>query len=136
MPEAVIKGRVVASEADPASGISVQLLSRQITEGIPRWVHANTVLADSNGEFRFAELMPGTYKLGTNELMDNDPAVTVPVGRPMGFRQSIIRASRILVPRAQSILRLDKRCRLICQWHAKPTSQFESHSQTPMPAPA
>ena len=85
MPEAVIKGRVVVSEGEPAAGISVQLLSRQFPEGIPRWIHANTVLADSNGEFRFAELMPGTYKLGTNELMDNDPAISVPGGQAYGF---------------------------------------------------
>jgi hypothetical protein len=85
MPEAVIKGRVVVSATDPASEIPVQLLSRQITEGVPRWVHANTVLADSNGEFRFAELTPGIYKVGTSELMDNDPAVTVPGGQAYGF---------------------------------------------------
>jgi hypothetical protein len=85
MPEAVIKGRVVVSEADPASEIPVQLLSRQVREGIPRWVQANTVLADSNGEFRFAELLPGVYKLGTNELMDNDPAITVPGGQVYGI---------------------------------------------------
>ena len=29
--------------------------------------------------------MPGTYKLGTNELMDNDPAVSVPGGQAYGF---------------------------------------------------
>jgi hypothetical protein len=85
MPEAIIKGRVVASETEPASRMPVQLLSRQIADGIPRWVHANTVLADSNGEFRFAELMPGTYKLGTNEMMENDPAITVPGGQTYGF---------------------------------------------------
>jgi hypothetical protein len=41
--------------------------------------------ANSNGEFRFAELLPGTYKLLTNELMDNDPAITVPGGQLYGF---------------------------------------------------
>jgi hypothetical protein len=29
--------------------------------------------------------MPGTYKLGTNELMNHDPAVTVPGGQAYGF---------------------------------------------------
>lgn len=85
MPEGVIKGRVVASETEPASEMPVQLFSRQVQEGIPRWVRANTVLANSNGEFRFAELLPGTYKLATNELMDNDPAITAPGGQVYGF---------------------------------------------------
>jgi hypothetical protein len=43
------------------------------------------VLANSNGEFRFAELVPGTYKVATNELMDNDPAITAPGGQVYGF---------------------------------------------------
>jgi hypothetical protein len=85
MPEALIKGRVVVGEDDPASEITVQLFSRQVQEGIPRWVRANTVLANSNGEFRFSELLPGTYKLATNELMDNDPAVALPGGQEYGF---------------------------------------------------
>jgi hypothetical protein len=43
------------------------------------------VRADSNGEFRFADLLPGAYKLLTNELMDNDPVATPPGGQLYGF---------------------------------------------------
>jgi hypothetical protein len=85
MPEGVIKGRVVASDAEPASEMPVQLFSRQVQEGTPKWVRSNTVLANSNGEFRFAELLPGTYKLATNESMDNNPAITAPGGQVYGF---------------------------------------------------
>jgi hypothetical protein len=85
MPEAVIKGRVVISESDPASEITVQLFSTQVQEGLPRWVRANAVVANSNGEFRFAELLPGTYKVATNEWMENDPALTAPGGQLYGF---------------------------------------------------
>jgi len=85
MPEGLIKGRVTISEADPPSGINVQLYSRQVQDGMPRWVHASMVRANSEGEFRFAELQPGTYKVLTNEWMDNDPVTTVPGGQLYGF---------------------------------------------------
>jgi len=85
LPEALIKGRVIQSEADPALGITVQLFSRRVQDGIPKWVQTDTARANSSGEFRFAELLPGTYKLLTNESMDNDPAITVPGGQQYGF---------------------------------------------------
>jgi hypothetical protein len=85
MPEALIKGRVIVSEADPALGISVQLFTRQVQDGLPRWVQAGAVRANSDGEFRFAELLPGTYKLVTSEFMDNDPATTGPGSQLYGF---------------------------------------------------
>jgi hypothetical protein len=81
LPEALIKGRILSSETDPAPGIVVRILSRQVQEGMPKWMPATTARANSNGEFRFAELLPGSYKLMTNELMDNDPAITVPGGK-------------------------------------------------------
>jgi hypothetical protein len=85
LPEALIKGRILSSEADPASGINVQLFSRQVQDGMPKWVPVGSARANSNGEFRFAELQPGTYKLMTNELLDNDPAITGPGGQRYGF---------------------------------------------------
>ncbi len=85
MPESVIKGRVILSATDAAIGANVQIFSRQLQEGIPRWMPGTLVRANSNGEFRFAELLPGSYKLVTHELMDNDPAATVPGGQLYGF---------------------------------------------------
>ena len=85
LPEGLIKGRVIFSEADPAPGATVQLFSRQVQDGIPRWVQAGTVRANSNGEFRFAELQADPYQVGTDELPDNDPATTVRGGQEYGF---------------------------------------------------
>ena len=85
MPEALIKGRVISSEADPTPGITVQIFSRQVQDGMPKWVQMGSTRANSNGEFRFAELRPGTYKLMTTEWMDNDPATTIPGGQQFGF---------------------------------------------------
>src|SRR5207302_1327653 len=85
MPEALIKGRVTLSTSDAASGVNVQIFSRQVPDGTPRWTPGAAVHANSNGEFRFAELLPGTYKLLTHELMDRDPLNTVPGGQLYGF---------------------------------------------------
>ena len=84
LPEALIKGRVIFAEADPAPGATVQLFSRQVQDGMPRWLPAGSARANSNGEFRFAELRPGSYRLGTDELPDNDPAIRV-IGQEFGF---------------------------------------------------
>ena len=85
LPEALIKGRIVLSGNDSAIGIDVQLVSRQVLEGLPHWQLISTIQANSNGEFRFAELLPGTYKLVTRELLDDDPATAVPGGQLYGF---------------------------------------------------
>ena len=85
LPEGLIKGRVVSTEADLPPGINVLLFSRRIQDGMPKWQHSGAARANSNGEFRFAELLPGTYKVVTNESMDNDPAITIPGGQQYGF---------------------------------------------------
>jgi hypothetical protein len=85
MPEALIKGRVILSAADAAIGVNVQIFSKQVQEGMPHWIPGISLQTNSNGEFRFAELLPGSYKLVTHELMDNDPAATVPGGQLYGF---------------------------------------------------
>jgi Carboxypeptidase regulatory-like domain len=85
LPEALIKGRVTLPAADPVRGINVQLFSRQVEDGSPRWTLRNSANTNSNGEFRFAELQPGTYKVLTREWMDNDPEATVPGGQLYGF---------------------------------------------------
>jgi hypothetical protein len=85
MPEALIKGRVTLSTTEAATGVNVQIFSRQVQDGTPRWIPALSVRANSNGEFRFAELLPGAYKVVTHELMDNDPVSTVRGGQLYGF---------------------------------------------------
>lgn len=85
LPEGVIKGRVSATGGEPATGVMVQLLTRQVQEGVPRWIPGVTAQANSAGEFRFAELLPGSYKLLTREWMDNDPVASVPGSQMYGF---------------------------------------------------
>jgi len=81
----LIKGRVTVPAADPARGVDVQLFARQVQDGSPRWMQKNSARTNSNGEFRFAELEPGIYKVLTREWMDNDPEATTPGGQLYGF---------------------------------------------------
>jgi hypothetical protein len=85
MPEALIKGRVTVSAADAASGVNVQIFSQQVQDGTTRWMPGTSVRTNSNGEFRFAELLPGAYKLVTHEWMDNDPIASIPGSQLYGF---------------------------------------------------
>src|SRR5579862_557536 len=72
--EGLIKGRVSLPSSDAATGIMVDLFKRQAEEGTFHWRRSGTARANSNGEFRFAELAAGEYKVVTHELMDPDPA--------------------------------------------------------------
>lgn len=84
-PEAIIKGRIALASGDAALGINVQLFSRQVQDGLPRWTQGPTARANSSGEFRFAELQPGSYKLVTREYMDNDPIANRPGSPQYGY---------------------------------------------------
>ena len=85
IPEALIKGRVSLPASDPVRGINVQLFFRQVQDGSLRWMLKNSVVTNSNGDFRFVELDPGTYKVFTGESLDNDPETTIPGGQLYGF---------------------------------------------------
>jgi hypothetical protein len=85
MPEAVIKGRVTAMASDAAAGVNVQIFSTQVRDGMTHWIASASGRTNSNGEFRFSELLPGTYKVVTHEWMDNDPVARVPNGQFYGF---------------------------------------------------
>ena len=80
VPEALIIGRVVLPSSNQANHIQVDLYRRQVTEGRARWVPADSLTTRSNGDFRFANLAPGTYKLFTREQVDRDPLTFDPGG--------------------------------------------------------
>ena len=85
IPEGLIKGRVSLPSSDAAFGIDVDLFSRLVQNGTFRWIRSQAVRANSNGEFRFAELPSGEYKLVTHELMDTEPSTMLPGGQLYGF---------------------------------------------------
>ena len=79
VPEALIIGTVKLPTSEAPDAISVQIFRRQVQEGRAHWVPAGGAQSKSDGQFRFAGLGAGTYKLLTNELLDRDPATTDPL---------------------------------------------------------
>jgi hypothetical protein len=84
-PEALVVGRVVLPTAESSDTIRLELYRRQVQEGLAHWVLAGSASTRSNGEFRFAELSPGKYKLLTRELLDRDPLIFDPRGQLFGY---------------------------------------------------
>jgi hypothetical protein len=84
VPEALIAGRV-ALPSNSGDRIQVNLYRRVIQEGRPRWFSVGAQQSRANGEFRFFDLEPGTYKLLTSEMMDRDPLTSVPGGPIYGY---------------------------------------------------
>ena len=82
LPEAFIVGRVSLSNPEK---IGLQLYRRQVQDGRARWVPMKSAQTKSDGEFRFAELAPGAYKLFTQEFLDRDPLTFDPRGQLYGY---------------------------------------------------
>lgn len=83
VPEGLITGHIVAA-SEPPAGVVVQLIAKQIQDGKARWVSRFTSITNSSGDFRFADLIPGSYKLMTQEFVD--PSVNSdPEGPRFGY---------------------------------------------------
>jgi len=85
LPEAIIHGRVMTSNNEPAEGLNVQLFKQEVREGAYHWTSISTIRTNSQGEFRFAELRRGAYKIMTQELLDTDPQDLAPNSQLYGF---------------------------------------------------
>lgn len=84
-PEALIVGRVTFSVPETTTSVAVQLFFRQVQDGLPRWTQQSSATTNSAGEFRFANLRPGSYKLSTTESLDNDPGALIARTQAYGF---------------------------------------------------
>jgi hypothetical protein len=82
-PESLVIGQIVLP--DDADRIAVEIYHRQVQDGRARWMTVGTTVAKSNGEFRFAGLHAGTYKLLTHEFLDRDPLTFDPRGQLYGY---------------------------------------------------
>jgi protocatechuate 3,4-dioxygenase beta subunit len=60
-PEAVVEGHVEDERGEPVRGLPVRVVTSQVVEGKRRWVPAGGATSDEDGEFRMANLRPGTY---------------------------------------------------------------------------
>ena len=82
-PEALIVGRVARS--DDADRIVAEIYRREIQEGHARWMSSGTTEVRSGGEFRFAGLAAGAYKLLTQESLDRDSLNSDPHAQVYGY---------------------------------------------------
>lgn len=78
VPEALVTGRVNLAASDGTNNMQVTLYRRQVHEGHAQWVPANSTTTRANGEFRFANLQAGDYKLFTQDSQDRDPVMYNP----------------------------------------------------------
>lgn len=88
VPEARIVGRVMLPSSNPSDHIVVHLYQRHVAVGRAHWEARSDVAARSSGEFRFAGLEAGAYKVFTGELMDRDPLTFNPAGPVYGYPPS------------------------------------------------
>ncbi len=84
-PEAKVIGHVTLADGEGAAGIPLELYRRVVENGRARWNNVGSAQARSDGEFRFADLEAGTYKLYSAELPDNDPVSSNPRGQGYGY---------------------------------------------------
>jgi hypothetical protein len=96
-PEGLIVGHVKFPSADAADYVQVQLYRREVSDGFARWEPLTQVRTRADGEFRFAELRAGEYKLFTHEAMERDPLAAVPNGPAYGFPPRFFAAARDFV---------------------------------------
>jgi hypothetical protein len=83
--EARVVGHVILPGRQSAAGMQVQLYKRQVREGRAHWDAVGSVMARSDGEFRFADLSGGSYKVFTQELLDRDPVTSNPRTQLFGY---------------------------------------------------
>jgi hypothetical protein len=85
VPEALIVGHVALPTSEPPDTIQIQLYRRQVQNGRAHWTQAGTQATRANGDFRFAELSAGSYKVLTRESLDRDPQASAPGGQMYGY---------------------------------------------------
>jgi hypothetical protein len=81
-PESLIVGAVTLPTSEPPDSITLQVYRRQVQDGRARWLPVGGAQSTSDGQFRFADLPAGTYKLLTHELLDRDPLTIDPLNLP------------------------------------------------------
>ena len=72
VPEALIVGHISLPGSEAPDKVALELYRREVRDGLSHWAASAVATSNSSGEFRFAELQAGTYKLFTRELPDSD----------------------------------------------------------------
>lgn len=94
IPESLVVGKVALANGEAPDSIQLELYRRLVQDGRARWVFMKATASHSNGEFRFADLPAGTYKLLTRELLDRDPMISDPRGQLYAYPPAYYPAAR------------------------------------------
>jgi hypothetical protein len=84
-PESLIIGHVSIPGLEGFLRFNLELYRRDVSGGRELWNSAGSVTTWADGEFRFADLAAGTYKLLTEEQLDRDPLTVIPGGQLFGY---------------------------------------------------
>jgi hypothetical protein len=84
-PEALVVGRILLPIADYLGRIQVELYRRELQQGREHWASVGMTRSRADGSFRFAGLQAGSYKLVTQELLDQDPVTFDARGQLFGY---------------------------------------------------
>jgi hypothetical protein len=85
VPEGLIIGQVKFPSAEAADHVQVMLYRREVKDGFAQWTPLTQTRTRSDGEFRFADLRAGEYKVFTLEAVEHDPLATIPNGPVFEF---------------------------------------------------
>jgi hypothetical protein len=85
MPESILRGRLATSTGGPPMGVQVQLFCKQVQDGLANWGQIASAQTNSRGEYRFADLAAGDYKVMTREWVENESGVPVPGKQMPGY---------------------------------------------------
>lgn len=69
VPQGAIFGRVVDASGQPIEHMPLRLTARSLREGRKVWEQRGMTESDEDGDFRFANLMPGTYYVATGPMV-------------------------------------------------------------------
>jgi len=84
-PESLIVGYVRPPASASDLRFPVALYRRESIEGRENWAPVDNFTTWADGEFRFSNLSPGTYKLVTREQIDSDPFTFSQGGQLFGY---------------------------------------------------
>jgi hypothetical protein len=85
VPESILRGRLATSAVEPPIGVQVQLFRKQVQEGLANWGPVVAAQTNSRGEYRFADLPAGDYKVMTREWVENASIVPASPGPMTGY---------------------------------------------------
>jgi hypothetical protein len=84
-PEALIVGKIISGDAEHVLRFQVWLYKQEFRQGQEHWQRAGAFVTWSDGEFRFAGLAAGTYKVVSTEQLDQEFQFGRPRGQEFGY---------------------------------------------------